>query len=182
MRLIDELDIGPNRAPQPVYEARRARMDEVSRLHWLKHICAREIDKQGISTLTVEDRNDRRILCVWIAVMATTDTWQAIQGLIYRKIKRCLDEEGVNRVLRERFQLEVRVETAPDSLCGEQLFLSQHIRDDLTELAAGPLLPDEHGQKRDAEATPRTELEMSGTREHCIKRAKHRNKNQQYHK
>ena len=39
MRLIDELDIGPSRAPLQAYKSNRGRMDQASKFHWIKHIC-----------------------------------------------------------------------------------------------------------------------------------------------
>ena len=38
MRLIDELDIGPHRAPADVFDAFFAEMESISRWHWYKHI------------------------------------------------------------------------------------------------------------------------------------------------
>jgi hypothetical protein len=47
MRIVDELDIGPSRAPLPAYQALRARMRPIEKLHWLKHICARPVTKSS---------------------------------------------------------------------------------------------------------------------------------------
>ncbi len=95
MRLIDELDIGPKRAPRPAYEALRPRMDDISKFHWLKHLCTRRIERDA--TFTAEERNDRRALIISIAVKATEDTWQPLQEAVQAKIVECLGNDGVAR-------------------------------------------------------------------------------------
>jgi len=52
MRLIDELEIGPKRAPTAAYVAKRNGMDPISRFHWLKHICTQKI--QDETTFNIE--------------------------------------------------------------------------------------------------------------------------------
>ena len=89
VRIIDELDIGPKRAPIPAYEAMRGRMEDVSRFHWLKHIVAREVVRD--TTLTVEVcEQGSHILRVWVAVRATGNTWEWIQQQICAKLRGCL--------------------------------------------------------------------------------------------
>ena len=109
MRLIDELDIGPRRAPTPTYDVLRDRMDTISRFHWLKHICARDIDRDTTFTIEIPSES-RRVLKFWIAVKATSDTWSPLQDQILAKLRHCIEEEGVNRILRERLDVEVVLE------------------------------------------------------------------------
>lgn len=154
MRLVDELEIGPRRAPRPAYLAKRARMGPESRLHWLKHICSREIDKR-LGTMTFEERGgNRRIVKVWVAVAATADSWRGLQDLVYQKIRRCLLDEGVSQIVKDRWHVEVQVRKGPDDLCGELPILPKAIEEDLAELAASPLCADPGDSQTDVDVPP----------------------------
>ncbi len=134
MRILDELDIGPNRAPLPAYDALRPKMEDVaSRFHWLKHLCTRPVAAYG--TFSVEERNHRRILKVLVAVKATENTWRAIQEVIISKLKKCADQEGVNEVLQATLGVQFELEPAPEpTLSGIQLYLATTVRQDLESL------------------------------------------------
>lgn len=130
MRIADELDIGPKRAPVATYEALRTRMDSMSMFHWLKHMCSRPIEDE--TTFTVELRGKNlRVLKVWVAVKATESSWKCIQDAIVEKINICLDNEGVNDALRQAFRVEIHVAPAESYMCGTTPFLSHIIREDL---------------------------------------------------
>ncbi|NQT15455.1 MAG: hypothetical protein HQ582_22045, partial [Planctomycetes bacterium] len=172
MRLIDELDIGPRRAPRAAYGALRDRMDANSRFHWLKHICTRPIERDA--TFTVETCNDRRSLRIWIAVKATEGTWEVLQEAICSKIGQCLDDEGANDVIRTRLGVEFHVERASEQLCGEALFLPTFVREDLgsvvppvgsvsDEPVAEGVGEDSSGDAGDTPASANGEAEMPAT-------------------
>ncbi len=142
MRLIDELDIGPLRAPLAAYVTRRERMDPVSKLHWLKHICTRPIKRD--QTLHVsEAENQSRVLTISVAILGSKRSWRALQRLVLDRLRHCLDNEGANAVLSEKFHFKVEVVDAKPEMCGETLFLDSVIRDDLESLVdLGHLKPD----------------------------------------
>ena len=155
MRLIDELDIGPRRAPIPTYEALRSRMDPVSRFHWLKHICTRAVDRDTTFTIEIPSEN-RRVLKFWIAVKATSDTWSPLQDQILAKLRRCIEDEGVNRILRDKLGVEAVMERGREDLCGQALFLHPLVCDDLESLPDLVLRPP-HAVAPDEVGTDRSE-------------------------
>jgi len=132
MRLIDELDIGPNRAPHPAYQALRSRMAHAARFHWLKHICTRSVDRDA--TFTVETCNERRWIGLWVAVRATARTWQPLQDRVVGKIEHSLAEEGVRQVIKDALGVEFCVEKSRAHLSGEAAVLSSFVREDLEAL------------------------------------------------
>lgn len=134
MRLIDELDIGPKRAPLATYLALRSRMEPISKLHWLKHLCTRPLEGPEIM------RHGAKTLVTFrVSIEATEGTWRPLQGLVVGKIERCLDQEKIHRVLRERFQVEFRVlpDTGPSS--GTNGYLPTEVEADLKELEGSAL-------------------------------------------
>lgn len=135
MRLIDELDIGPRRAPRAAYEALRDRMNANSRFHWLKHICARPIKRDA--TLNVEENNDRRLLRTWVAVKATERTWKTLHETICSKIEQCLGQDGANDIIRAKLGVEFLLERQSEHLCGEALILPTFVREDLESVVPG---------------------------------------------
>lgn len=140
MRLIDELDIGPRRAPQAVYEAQRERMNAISRFHWLKHICARPISEPA--TLVVESRGDRfRTFRLFVAVKGTAASWECLRDATLRKIQRCLEADELNYILRQAFGIDFRVSPHLE-LCGVQRFLPQSLVDDLDQIAQTDICAD----------------------------------------
>jgi formylglycine-generating enzyme required for sulfatase activity len=140
MRLLDELEIGPRRAPMPTYLALRGRMDEISRFHWLKHICTRAVgEHRGDGTLIVEDDGRWKRLRIRIVVNACEASWACIQELVCAKLRDCLEKEGVGSILREYLGLRVQMEQAPASECPPNSFLEEPILEDLRMLAASAL-------------------------------------------
>ncbi len=140
VRIIDELDIGPRRAPIPAYEAMRERMEDVSRFHWLKHIQCRPIMPDA--TFTVElCEHERRVLRIWVAVRATGDTWQWMQDHICAKIRSCLDDDGVNTILAERLGIRFEVSGAREEarLSGVTGFMHPVVRQDLDAMVGTAL-------------------------------------------
>lgn len=141
MRILDELDIGPLRAPLPTYEALRDRMEPSAKLHWLKHLCSRPID--AYSTFSIEQKNFLRILRVSVVVEATESTWEPIQNLVVRKLQNCLEGELVNQVLQKMLQVEFEVAPSLSQPSGPTAWLNQALREDLDNLAQDLLCPKE---------------------------------------
>ncbi len=135
MRLLDELDIGPKRAPRAAYSSLRERMDPISRLHWLKHICCARIEQSR--TLNHEISNGRHTLHLWVAVQATESSWRGIQCAILSKLLRCLHDDGVAALLLGKYGLNVVIEACPEraSLCGAAAVLPPDVKADLEELS-----------------------------------------------
>lgn len=128
-RIIDELDIGPNRAPLTVYEARRSRMEPLAKFHWLKHICTRAISDYG--TFQIEQRRNLRILCVQVRVEATESSQTLLQEAVTDKIRECLEDQGANEILAQygaKFALSGSEQSEPNP------FLPDCVKEDLEEL------------------------------------------------
>ncbi|MEA2695091.1 MAG: hypothetical protein QOJ16_4478 [Acidobacteriota bacterium] len=138
MRVLDELDLGPRRAPFVTYEALRPRMAPDAKLHWLKHLCSRAIEPY--STFSIEDKNHLRIFRVSVVVGATEFTWEPLQNLVIGKLETCLEVEGVNQVLREMLQVELKVGPSLDLPSGPTVWLSPALRADLDSPGVTDLL------------------------------------------
>lgn len=138
MRLLDELDIGPSRAPREAYRVQRTRMDEVSRFHWLKHICCIRVDKG--TTFRLESINNRISLRILVAVLATENSWRLLQREILQKLQSCVVDESVANIIHDEFGARINIEAMPEkrSICGVATLLSHDIAEDLEEIAASP--------------------------------------------
>jgi tetratricopeptide (TPR) repeat protein len=147
MRILDELDIGPRRAPFATYETLRPRMEPDAKLHWLKHICSRAIEPY--STFWTEERNHLRIFRVSVVVKATESTWEPLQNLVIEKLEACLEGEGVNQVLRDMLQVELKVAPSLDLPSGPTNYLSRAMREDLDSPGVTDLL-----QSKESGTTP----------------------------
>ena len=138
MRLLDELDIGPARAPSSAYSSLQGRMDEISKFHWLKHMCTSKIEKG--TTFFLKTNNNRITLEIWVAVMATENTWQILQRETVSKLENCLLEEGVKDIIRDEFEVTVEIKAMPETpnLCGISSVVSTELRDGLEEIIRSP--------------------------------------------
>jgi hypothetical protein len=137
MRILDELDLGPRRAPADAYEALRSRMEPEAKMHWLKHICSRAISHPTFSIVITDHL---RILKVAVVVTATELTWEPLQNLIIDKLESCLEREGVNAVLREKLQVEFQVAPSLAIPSRPTFWLSKHLREDLDSPGVSALL------------------------------------------
>jgi hypothetical protein len=138
MRILDELDLGPRRAPFATYEALRPRMTPEAKMHWLKHICSRAIEPYP--TFSIEERNHLRIFRIFVVVKATESTWEPLQNIVLGKLETCLEGEQVNQVLREMFQVEIKVAPSLDLPSGPTKYLSGAMQEDLDSPGVTDLL------------------------------------------
>ena len=149
VRLVDELDIGPSRAPTVTYCTLREHMDMLARFHWLKHMVACRIRRGW--TFFEEVCNGRTTLRLSVAVSATERTWQCIQRRIFEKLRRCLEDEEVGAIIRDEFGVRVELAMAEEtpSLCGVGAGLVREVREDLDALVGTKFCPGDGGLASD---------------------------------
>lgn len=134
MRLVDELDIGPRRAPAAAYDAKRNRMDPKAKFHWLKHIFTRPFEENSTFTVeTIEGAKRRRILRLWVSVLATADTWKPFRDSIVRKLNDSLNVDGIAGILKDNYNVEIAF-VPDDGKSGEFLFLQPSLKEDAQAL------------------------------------------------
>jgi tetratricopeptide (TPR) repeat protein len=133
VRIIDEMDIGPKRAPISAYEALRGDMDSIARYHWLRHLRTRPIARDSIQVEIPP--SGLRTLRLFIAVTATEESWQPIQDEIVQRLNICLNDEGINEILRTSLQVEIHASAS--GLSGSSISMLSFERDDLTEILSG---------------------------------------------
>ena len=109
IRIIDELDIGNNRAPVKVFENLEEEMDDVSRWHWFKHLIC-ENWSEGHNVISKEVNGFKSII-FRVSVSPTReesiDYWLT---QTMRPIVKALTDDGVAEIIRRRLGFEVVVE------------------------------------------------------------------------
>jgi Flp pilus assembly protein TadD len=158
MRILDELDIGPRRAPFVTYEALRPRMKSDAKLHWLKHLCSRAVE--SYPTFSIEDKNHLRIFRISVVVGATESSWEPLQNAVIGKLEACLEGELVNQVLREMLQVEFKIAPSLDLPSGPTLWLHPSLREDLDSPGVAHLL---RSKNSDPAPIPAVKHEVLGT-------------------
>jgi hypothetical protein len=113
MRVIDELDVGPNRAPAHVLENISDEMDNVSRWHWFKHNVTLDWDL-GHNVESVTTSRTRSIQFS-IAVRPTSrDTIPYWLTQVYRPIKKALVDEAAAKIIADHYKVHIDVRRSPD--------------------------------------------------------------------
>lgn len=120
MRLVDELDIGPTRAPIPNFLQRQGEMDDISLFHWYKHIITESwtVDnnvhyqnfngRKEISFSPVVHPNTSRSIPYWLTQ-------------VMRPIRKALDDEQCQKIIYEAYGVKVTVKK--DQQLSSSLFL-----------------------------------------------------------
>jgi CheY-like chemotaxis protein len=113
MRIIDELDIGPSRAPLGAFEQRIGEMDATSIWHWYKHIIT-EGWTYG-NNVTSFTENGRKKIVFNAAVHPQKNEsigyWLAQVG---RPIRKALDDEQCQIIIEQEFNLKIELDRSDE--------------------------------------------------------------------
>jgi CheY-like chemotaxis protein len=106
LRVIDELDLGNNRAPSEVFLNLHEQMDSTSVWHWFKHnITEPWLLGHTVSFLT---ENRQKKIQFFIVVRPTKENSIAYWlHQIQRPIRKALDDDGAGRIIFERFGVQI---------------------------------------------------------------------------
>lgn len=108
MRLIDELDIGPARAPLDVFTAFAGDMDWVSKWHWYKHVITAPWHN-GVN-VNSSTRNDRKEIEFSVVVYpARSESIGYWLPQVARPIEKALGDEECFDIIRSEFGISVYV-------------------------------------------------------------------------
>ena len=106
LRVMDELDLGGNRAPSEVFLNLYGQMDATSVWHWFKHnITEPWLLGDTVSFLT---ENHRKKIQFLIAVRPTKENsigyWL---HQIHRPIKKAIEDDGAGRIIFDKFGVQI---------------------------------------------------------------------------
>ena len=106
LRVMDELDLGGNRAPSEVFLNLYGQMDATSVWHWFKHnITEPWLPGDTVSFLT---ENQRKKIQFLIAVRPTKENsigyWL---HQIHRPIKKAIEDDGAGRIIIDKFGVQI---------------------------------------------------------------------------
>jgi CheY-like chemotaxis protein len=108
MRLIDELDTGPSRAPIPSFLQRYGEMDDISLFHWYKHIITEPWTVDN--NLQYQNINGRKEIC--FSPVVHPHTARSIPywlTQVMRPIRKALDDEQCQKIISESYGVKVTV-------------------------------------------------------------------------
>ncbi|RYG98533.1 MAG: response regulator [Alphaproteobacteria bacterium] len=114
LRVIDELDVGPNRAPASLLESNHHDMDPVSKWHWFKH----SITEEWAEGHNVEFRNGSHSTQIIFSVAVRPTRAESIGYWItqvVRPIRKALSADESQAIIMEVFRVKISVERS-DSL------------------------------------------------------------------
>lgn len=109
LRVIDELDVGPGRAPADVFENIHPEMDAISKYHWFKHNITEEWDFGH--NVTLQNSHKPHTLTFSIAVRPTRE--QSIGywlTQVARPIQKALKDDDAQNILLEHWGIKVQIE------------------------------------------------------------------------
>ncbi|MFO1461380.1 MAG: hypothetical protein U1G08_18505 [Verrucomicrobiota bacterium] len=115
LRVIDELDLGSNRAPANVFQNLMGEMDSTSCWHWYKHNIV-EPWLADHTVFNISENNRRRIqfrLAVRPAKDASINYWL---NQIRRPIHKALSDDGAGQIILERSGVQIELILSRD-LC-----------------------------------------------------------------
>lgn len=109
LRVIDELDIGPNRTPGDVFSNAVDQLDETSTWHWFKHSITERWDIGHNVNIITENGNRyaQFQLKIHPPTAKSVSYWL---NQIRRPITRALIDDGCGNIISERFRLNIRIE------------------------------------------------------------------------
>jgi CheY-like chemotaxis protein len=111
LRVIDELDISPDRAPANVLREHYEEMGATAAWHWFKHNIS-EPWREKHNVIRIVEGSTERIefrLIVHPPAMSSQQYWL---NQIRRPITKALLDEGANQVIRERWGVQIKIEPA----------------------------------------------------------------------
>jgi hypothetical protein len=126
LRVIDELDISPARAPANVLRLHYREMGATATWHWFKHNITDPWREHHNVVPIVEGGTGR--IEFRIVVHPPTASQQYWLNQIRRPIVKALVEEGVNSAVRERWGIQIKVEP------WHQMSTPNHLGEDWTEI------------------------------------------------
>lgn len=109
LRVIDELDVGPNRAPAGLLENNYQDMDPVSKWHWFKHC----ITEEWAVGHNVEFRNGSNVTKIIFSVAVRPTRLESIGYWItqvLRPIRKALSADEAQAIILEVFNVKVVLE------------------------------------------------------------------------
>jgi ActR/RegA family two-component response regulator len=113
LRVIDELDIGPRRAPADVLLNGADEMDATSCWHWFKHNIV-EPWSQGHTVKFIEENERKRIIFRIIALPTRIGSIGYWLTQIRRPIAKALFDDGARNIIYDSFGVTIDVETCPE--------------------------------------------------------------------
>ena len=109
LRVIDELDIGPGRAPADVFENIHPEMDPISKYHWFKHNITEDWDFGH--NVTLQNSHKPHTLTFGITVRPTREQnigyWLT---QIARPIQKALKDDDAQSILLEHWGIKVQID------------------------------------------------------------------------
>ena len=117
LRLVDELDIGENRAPAEFLKEHILKMDLRSRWHWIKHYFVAQWREENIECQKIGDR-PKLVFKVQNSLPARYPQHIFLKE-INKPINRVIQEEGVGNIFKNDWGFEVEVDTDIPRLLGK---------------------------------------------------------------
>lgn len=110
LRVIDELDLGANRAPQAVVRAHYDEFDATSCWHWFKHNIITAW-MEGHTVIMNPGKGTKYLLAVNPSSKQAIPYWL---NQIRRPIHKALYDDGCARIIRDAWQYEIEVQPSQD--------------------------------------------------------------------
>lgn len=112
LRVIDELDLGANRAPINVFQTIAADMDSTACWHWFKHNIVEGWTLQN--TVHYKVHNGRQSIDFELVVHPSRETsilyWLS---QIRRPVLKAIHDDGAGDIIKTRFGVEINIRTVP---------------------------------------------------------------------
>lgn len=129
LRIVDELDVGPTRAPAALLLGNFEEMDATSCWHWFKHNICEEWMKDH-NVLFIKDPNKKVTfkICVHPTRQESMPYWLT---QVRRPILKVLYDEGAERIIQNQWGIQVQLETAQDlssPMAGDQRWQSIELK------------------------------------------------------
>lgn len=109
LRVIDELDLSPDRAPLNFLRDHYAEMGSTASWHWFKHNIT-EPWREGHNVVRIVEGDTARIEFRLVVHPPTAASQQYWLNQIRRPVVKALLEEGANQEIRERWGVQIRIE------------------------------------------------------------------------
>lgn len=113
MRVIDELDVGPNRAPARLLENIADEIDNISVWHWYKHNITLDWDL-GHNVNSVEHNRAKSIQFDIAVRPPTRDSIPYWLTQVHRPIRKALIDEGAERIIHAHYGVLITAQRSDD--------------------------------------------------------------------
>lgn len=114
LRLIDELDVGPNRAPTAVFLNLQHEMDPISCWHWFKHNITEDWHPVHNVNSTVAN-GKKKIEFSFLVHPTRADSVKYWLTQAARPLIKALDDEHVAKIMLEEFGVHVTVQRSANN-------------------------------------------------------------------